>query len=364
MKKQVNPWNVLIKGIILYSSFQFLLVFFNFNPAVLNMYRSGILQRDRLPFITAPKAEDRALDVGILDTMFASHVISQPKGEKEYRVIILGDSFIWGDPLPTNSTLAAQINRLKLTCDNKKITAYNLGYPLPSAIKDMMVLEKAMQYQPDLVIWGVTMYTLTTRMVEEHPLLETESARLAALNSDYHFLEQMDAADSSYEQWQAVNFNLSRTLRYQSYGLIQIATGRDQIQQETQSADVNLSSDVQYVDISPTLLFKQEISTDLVNIFREIAKDKPVLIINEPILIVKDKPHSDLRYNSFYPRWAYDQYRGYMNEAANQYEWMYLDLWDSFPVESFANSPLHLNREGVKIFANLITPAIQEACLK
>jgi hypothetical protein len=364
MKKAVNPWNVLIKGVILYSLFQILLVFSNFNPAVLNIYRSEMLRRERLPFITAPGAEDRALDVGILDTIFASHIISQPREEDEYRVIILGDSSMWGDPLPANQTLAAQINTLNLTCNRKKIIAYNLGYPLPSAIKDLMVLEKAMQYQPDLVIWGVTMYTLTTRMVEEHPLLETESARLTALNTQYHFIEGMDSPGSAYDQWLAVNFNLSRTLRYQSYGLLQIATGRDQIQQESQAADSNLSSDVQYVEMSPPILFKAEISTELVNVFREIAKGKPVLVINEPILIVKDKPHSDLRYNSFYPRWAYDQYRAYMNEAADQYEWTYLDFWDSFPPESFANSPLHLNRQGMKTFASLIAPALQETCLK
>jgi hypothetical protein len=364
MKKQFSPRNVVIKALILYALFQIFLIFSSFDPAVLNIYRSELLQRERFPFVTAPGAEDRALDVGILDVMFASHVVSRPKQENEYRVIILGDSSIWGDPLPVSSTLAGQINRLNLTCKDKRITAYNLGYPLPSAIKDMMVLDKAMQYQPDLVIWGVTLYTLTSRMVEEHPLLETEPARLRILNSQYDFVKQKDVPDSIYEEWLAVNFKLFRTLRYQSYGLIQMATGADQIQQENQFTDLDLSSEVQYVDMSPPTLFKQEVNMELVNVFLEIAKDKPVLLVNEPILIVKDRPNSDLRYNSFYPRWAYDQYREYMNEAAEQYEWTYLDFWDSFASDSFANSPLHLNGEGQKKFADLLTPALQEACLK
>src|SRR5262245_38002540 len=124
MENRVNPRNVFIKAIVLYFLFQLFLPFSNFNPAVLNIYRSESLQRERLPFITAPGAEDRALDVGILDTMFASHIISRPKGENEYRVITLGDSAIWGDPLPVSSTLAGQINALNLTCKNKQVIAY------------------------------------------------------------------------------------------------------------------------------------------------------------------------------------------------------------------------------------------------
>jgi hypothetical protein len=363
MKNQVSPRNVLIKGIILYFLFELFLPFSNFNPAVLNIYRSENLQRERLPFITSSGAEDRALDVGILDTMFASHVISSPKRENEYRVIILGDSSIWGDPLPVSSTLAGQINTLKLACNNKQVIAYNLGYPLPSAIKDLMVLEKGMEYHPDLVVWGVTLFTLTTRMVEEHPLLETEPQRLEALNAQYHFIGERNPTNA-YDRWQTANFNLSRTLRYQSYGLLQMATGLDQIQKESSGQDLNLSSDVKYVEMSPSKSFKNEISTDLVNIFHKIAMDKPVLMINEPILVMQGVPNSNLRYNSYYPRWAYDQYREIMNEAAAQYGWSYLDLWNSFPSSTFANSPLHLNREGQKILASMIAPTIQESCQK
>lgn len=364
MKLTVNPWNVLIKGLVLYFLFQSFLVFSNFNPAILNIYQSKSLIRERFPFITSPKAEDKALDVGILDTVFASHIISLPKKQDEYRVIILGDSSIWGDPLPANRTLASQINGLGLTCNNKQITAYNLGYPLPSAIKDMMILEKTMQYQPDLVIWGVTMYTLTTRMVEEHPLLDTEPKLLASLNTQYHFISQTSPHNSIYENWADVNFRLSRTARYQSYSLIQLATGTDQVQKEINSANMDLTDNLEYVDMSPPMLAKKEINTDLVNIFHKIAKDTPVIIVNEPILVAQNVPNSNLRYNSFYPRWAYDQYREYMSEAANQYNWTYLDFWNNLPTTLFANSPLHLNREGEKVFANLLAAPIQEDCGK
>ncbi len=44
-----------------------------------------------------------------------------------------------------------------------------------------------------------------------------------------------------------------------------------------------------------------------------MAGDVPVLIINEPMFI-SDGQNSDLRYNSFYPRWAYDQFHRLLND--------------------------------------------------
>ncbi|MCZ7670394.1 MAG: hypothetical protein M5U34_26160 [Chloroflexi bacterium] len=46
-----------------------------------------------------------------------------------------------------------------------------------------------------------------------------------------------------------------------------------------------------------------------------MAGDVPVLLINEPMFISSGR-NSDLRYNAFYPRWAYDQYREMLGETA------------------------------------------------
>ena len=188
MNNTINPWRILVKGIILYLVFETALVFSNFNPSVLNIYYLLNLKRERFPFSTAPSTQDRALDVGILDTIFASHVISSPKHEDEYRLIILGDSAAWGAPLPVSEMLSSQINKLSLKCGNKKVVAYNLGYPLPSAIKDIMILDKAMQYSPDQILWTITLQTLMTKQVDEHPLLEINPHELETLNNQYRIL--------------------------------------------------------------------------------------------------------------------------------------------------------------------------------
>ena len=87
-----------------------------------------------------------------LDAMFASHEIaSGPKPAGEYRVLLIGDSSTWGWLLKPGETLA-QINRAHLqAADGRTVRAYNLGYPIISLTKDVLIIDRAMQYQPDAV---------------------------------------------------------------------------------------------------------------------------------------------------------------------------------------------------------------------
>ncbi len=362
MNNPINPWRTLVKGIILYLVFETALVFSNFNPSVINIYSLLNLKRERFPFSTAPNTQDRALDVGFLDTMFASHIISSPKNEDEYRLIILGDSAAWGAPLPASETLSSQINKLNLKCGNKTVVAYNLGYPLPSAIKDIMILDKAMQYSPDQILWTITLQTFMTKQVDEHPLLETNPHELENLNIQYRILTHKSKALSIQEQFQNKNLTIYRTLRYQTYVLVQFATGVDQIQNEYTDMNKSLTSNLEFGEVSPPTLDREELNFKLVEIFHEIAGDVPVTIINEPILILQNVPNSDLRYNTYFPRWIYDQYRDYTKQAASDNQWNYLDYWDAFPAEYFADTPLHLNRQGEKLLALELSGAIQSNC--
>ena len=68
--------------------------------------------------------------------------------------------------------------------------------------------------------------------------------------------------------------------------------------------------------------------------------------------------NSDLRYNSFYPRWAYDQYRQLLQETAVTNNWNYLDLWDSIPPAEFTDTPVHLTPEGALQMATRLSQEI------
>jgi hypothetical protein len=76
-------------------------------------------------------------------------------------------------------------------------------------------------------------------------------------------------------------------------------------------------------------------------------------------MYISDGVNSDLRYNSFYPRWAYDQYRQLLGEKAQSEGWFYLDLWDAVPPQEFTDTPVHLTPQGSRQIAEFITPLIQ-----
>jgi hypothetical protein len=158
------------------------------------------------------------------------------------------------------------------------------------------------------------------------------------------------------------NSTLFRVVRYQLYPLVQAATGREQIAGPPEVLPAELSPDVTFEGLKPPVLKRNQVSLDQVRAFYELAGRLPVLLVNEPMLVVQGAANSDVRYNSYYPRWVYDQYRGYVQEAATARGWNYLDLWNSIPARYFADTPLHLIPDGQHMLAEMLAPAIQAEC--
>ena len=85
------------------------------------------------------------------------------------------------------------------------------------------------------------------------------------------------------------------------------------------------------------------------------------ILVNEPMLI-SDGSNSDIRYNFFYPRWAYDAYRQQLAEHAASRHWNYIDLWDLVPASEFTNTAIHLTPAGERLLADKILEAIRAEC--
>jgi hypothetical protein len=362
MERHVNPWRVLFKGFLLYLIFELALLQSNFDAGMLSLYRIPALKWERFPFRAEPELEYPALDVGILDTLFASHVISELKTKDEFRVILLGDSATWGAPFPAHESLSGQLNALGLTCGNRHVRVYNLAYPEPSALKDIAILDRALEYRPDLVIWSVTLLTLTTDLVDEHPLFVTEESEIHDLTTRLGVLKNRFPPQSLAQDFANQQVALYRTLRFQSYPFIQLAT-HPEIPRESAEMGKDLDTDLTFTGLKPPTLHERDLSLDLVNAFHEVAGNVPVIVMNEPIAVIADVPNSDLHYNTYYPRWAYDGYIEYMDTSAVENQWNYLDYWNLFPEEYFADTPLHLTVEGEQVLANLLAPEIAKICV-
>jgi hypothetical protein len=173
---------VVIKAAILFILFN--LIFAILQP--MNTLGSLTLnsQRQRLPY----GEDDRAYNLSLnnLPAMFASHEVAQPKAEDEFRVLLIGDSANWGILLQPEETLAGYINSSDYTLeDERKIKAYNLGHPIMSLTKDLMLLDYAMQYEPDMVVWLTTLESFALDEQTAPPIVQNNADRVQGLIDTY-----------------------------------------------------------------------------------------------------------------------------------------------------------------------------------
>ena len=356
--------NVIFKGLVLFLLFNF--VFTAVPPVFLgkvSLYNHLYAGRLRFPF-GEDSSQSYNLSLFNLDAMFASHVIAKgPKPESEYRIIVIGDSSVWGTLLQPEDTLAGQLGALGITHCSKAVRVYNLGYPTISLAKDLMVLDYAMRYQPDLIIWLVSLEAFPADNQLSSPIVANNAARMDGLITRYNLpLDPNDPALLHPGFWDSTLIGQRRALadlfRLQMYGLMWNATGIDQTYPaDYQRAQTDFDSDTSYRDMHPPRLDASRLEFGLIGAASRIAKNTPLIIINEPMLISAGK-NSDLRYNFFYPRWAYDQWREIMSINANQGNWNYLDLWNIIPADEFTNSAIHLTPAGEAKLTGQVEPVI------
>ncbi len=141
--------------------------------------------RDRLPY-GENSSESYNLSLFNVPAMISSHKIVQQKSDNEFRVIIIGDSGTWGWFLENDDTLAGQINSGNyITPDGKNIVAYNLGYPVMSLLKDLMLLEAVIEFDPDFIIWPVTMESFPREKQLFSPIVQNNPERVRSLIKEY-----------------------------------------------------------------------------------------------------------------------------------------------------------------------------------
>lgn len=353
--------NVIVKAAVLFLLFNLVLAVFGpfTGLAKLSLYNSVFPGRQRFPFGENP-AQSYNLTINNLDVLFASHVVSAPKAADEFRVFILGDSSVWGTFLRPEETLSGQLNALGLrSVDGRRMVFYNLGYPTISLWKDVLILDRAMQYHPDLILWLGTLESFPEMNPGTSPFLTANLDRMSRILERYD-LPAMPAGRTNF--WQKTLLGQRRSIadwyRLQLYGVLWAATGIDQAYPEEYTpAQRDFEPDLLFNNLEPTDL-KPLLDFTPVETAKKIAGSVPLWIINEPMLISSGK-NSNLRYNFFYPRWAYDQYRQLMHTQAHGRGWYYLDLWDIVPEDQFTNSAIHLTPTGEAVLAGRIAVELQ-----
>lgn len=355
--------NIILKGISLFIIINLLFAMQQPRIGSLSAYNTIFPGRERLPF---GENSARAYNLSLfdLDAMFASHEISgDQKQADEFRVILIGDSSVWGTLLKPEETLAGQLNSAKISACEKNVRVYNLGYPTISLTKDVLLLSRGMEYQPDLVIWLTTLEAFPVEKQTASPLAANNRETLLRLAISYGLkIDPNDPAFSRDSFWGSTIIGKQRAIadvfRLQLYGVMWAATGIDQIYPiDYQKAQTDLEADQKFHEFEPPVLDENLLALNVLEAGMNLAGDTPVILVNEPMLISTGM-NSDIRYNFFYPRWAYDQYRALMSEN----NWTYVDLWDAIAANEFTNSAIHLTPRGETQLAEKLAPVISTAC--
>ncbi|MBM4422683.1 MAG: hypothetical protein FJ030_04740 [Chloroflexi bacterium] len=357
----MNLRALLLKTALLFAVANLLLAAGDPLPALgrLSLYNALFPGRPRLPFGETP---DRAYNFSLyqLEAMFAAHEISAPKPADEYRVVLIGDSSVWGTLLRPEDTLAGRINAAALTAaDGKRIRAYNLGYPTMSLMKDLLMLDLAAQHQPDMIVWLTTLESFPANKQLASPIVQNNLEPVRRLIEQHRL--SFDSNDSAFVVptfWDRTLIGRRRALadvfRLQLYGVMWAATGIDQDYPATYELRANdLEADDSFHDLKPPHLAESDLAFDMLDAGAAIADGIPILFVNEPIFAA-DGANSDLRYNFFYPRWAYDDYRALWSERAARNGWRALDLWNLVAPAEFTNSAVHLSAAGEALLAERV----------
>lgn len=365
-------WGVLLKAGLLFILINIVFAVIDPLPWLgrISIYNKLVPGRQRLPFGENP---EKAYNFSLfqLEAMFASHEIAgDQKKSDEYRVILIGDSSVWGFLLNNEDTVSGLLNgRDGKTQAGEDIKVYNLGYPTISLTKDLLILENALTFDPDLIIWLVTLESfpyskqLFTPLVQNNPEPIRGLISKFDLNLDPH---DPDLIDRNLLEKTVVGQrrNLADMLRLQVYGTMWAATNVDQYYPASYSPRVeDLEAEEIYYGLQPPTLTASDIAFDVLIAGTQLSSNVPMLIINEPMFVSQGE-NSDIRYNFFYPRWVYDAYRQLLAELAEANQWYYADLWLAVENTEFTNSAIHLTPKGSKELSQAILPLILDIANK
>ena len=371
---KTNAKNPVLKDarqIVIKAALLFLL--FNFGFALLapqaflgrlSLYNRLFPGRLRLPYGDNPQ-QSYNLSLYNLEAMLASHHLAgTPKAPDEFRVIFIGDSATWGYLLPPEDTLTAQINAANwTTADGRRVRAYNLGYPVMSLTKDLLLLQRAMAYEPDLLVWPLTLESFPQDKQLFPPLLQNNALAVRRLILTYNLNQDINDPVLQDENFWARSLigqrrNLADLIRLQLYGIMWAATGIDHhIPPDFTPRMEDLPADLLFHELSPPDLRASDLAFDVLAAGAQLTGDTPLLVVNEPMFISQGE-NSDIRYNFFYPRWAYDDYRRLLADWTTAQNLPYLDLWDLVPGSEFTNSAVHMTAEGVALMAESVGQAL------
>jgi hypothetical protein len=192
----------------------------------------------RLRFVWTDKTGNYLVNETLLPRLLGDHIVSRPKADNEYRIVVLGSSETWGFLDLAQNTMPVVLDSMNLrTPDGRRVRVYNLAYVFADAFKDMLILKTAldMGVQPDLILLNTNISSYAPRN-PTHWLSEDNADLALAVIKQYHIesipLEPLLARTNSAPSWWRHSFVAQRSdiaawLTNQVYGFAWSAIHED-----------------------------------------------------------------------------------------------------------------------------------------
>lgn len=356
---RVYPGRVLLKGILFFAGLNLLFAAFDGTSwlSATTVYNSLVPGRERLPF--AASANNMNITSNNVSLLFTSHAVSAPASPSEKRVLIAGDSSVWGYLLDHNKTIAAQVGSI-LPDD---IRVFNLGFPSLSVLKDLLLLDHSLQFQPDMIIWFTTLDALYRPRQFDSVLVRDNAPLVNDLSGRYRLDINQNSNAQAHEDWTGNTMwgqrrFLSDWWRLQVLGFLWMTTRMDSSSTEYIPASRDLASDLNWQGYSADADLPDDwLMLDVFEKAQHAWPETHLLVVNEPILI-SSGANSEFRYNAWYPHWVYQRYQQALQIAYLNSTWHYLDLFDLVPEVEFTDSPVHVSERGTALISERLAPII------
>jgi len=299
-----------------------------------------------------------------VESLLAAHAIAYtPKAADEFRVIVLGESGIAGWGLADQDTFAGQLTARGVQLNGKRVVAYNLAYPSPSAVRDVLILDAALRYQPDLVIWFTTAAAL-----DDSPeavgvngvffdLNRQRLTRIAQARGLQSWLEPRLSPEPQWRNWLAIRDQ--DTLPVWINALLYPFVAPDLGLTTRRIASEPIPAKAKYYTGKPGFESLPNQTWQFLIVGRDLAAQAGarLLLVNEPMLIGTGK-NSDVNYNLEYERVFYDAYRDKLAAFAATNQLWYADRWDVIPAAHFTDTPFHADAGGYALLVDQIVEQI------
>ena len=327
----------------------------------IGIYNWLVPGRERITYDNGSQ-QSHTVTTANLSADLSTHAVAGAYPPDEFRVFVFGDSATWAPTQQSDQTVTAFLNDMELTTtDNRHLRFYNLAYPGSSAAKTLLLMDAAMDYQPDLIVWLLTPGAFYYGKVH-HYLVTQNPAAMARLSAEYH-LPGFSVDDGQFvdpDVWDKTIIGrrdeLATLLRLQVYG---IAWGLTRIDNTRESYFEPPLNDILGDMEDPAPFNPDDATLQYLYAMVDLAGDVPIVFINEPIFIADGK-NSDRWYNASYSRQEFDSFRVIMSAIAAREGWNYQDAWNVVPPQYFTKDELHRNPEGEIRFAAYLAPTFVE----